>query len=484
MGIMQRVKAGDYSHLMKAWPSMAEFAAKRKSLAKKTNEPQEDSPTSKSQTCRIGGKVYKIAKTRNGKKLVCGGKKRVQLLDAPKVQALRDAGGDFDGSIAGKPYKVNADMLLAANKMGVSQLMLLSNRVPESLQTPLRRKFNLMTIGETVTKPVIQKPVKPKPEPVVAPPRLTVDDIPQNDFTKKWRSAWGEADVPEDLLKALAKVPPPDEIPPKQGKQGEQAFYRPFGSPTYGPGICMGNLQADSPSSSSTYRHEFGHHMDVVIGNRFTGENNRFVSDTPRWKKALDEDSQRLQQEIQKDEAKKLYEEYEAIRLSATKGAAPGTPEAEEEGNTARDQAAIMAAQKAASNNPGFKVVLSLIEQSTAPEQRARELMRMVHSDGTVASRAQILKNLDSTVVGLYHHLSDVVGATTQNKIGWGHSTAYYTRGNRESRSGVGYQATEVFANLTDLHAHSDTSRALVEYFIPTQYALYKQIIGRYGETA
>lgn len=135
-----------------------EFAAKRR----KATSGAKDSEPSKSQTCRIGGKVYKIAKTRNGKALQCGGKKRVQLKDAAKVQALRDAGGEFDGAIAGKPYKVNAEMLLAANKMGVSSRQLAAGRVPADLQTKLRRKFNEMTIGESVTKPVTKRPVRPE----------------------------------------------------------------------------------------------------------------------------------------------------------------------------------------------------------------------------------------------------------------------------------------------------------------------------------
>ena len=162
MGIMQRVRDGDWSHLDKRWQAgLAEFAAKRRKAT--AGKSDDGSPKPKSQTCRIGGKVYKIALMRNGKKLTCGGRKRVQLKDAAKVQALRDSGGDFEGKIAGKPYNVNAEMLLAANKMGVSQLMLAAGRVPLSVQTALRRKFNQMTTGETVTKPKVEpKPATPE----------------------------------------------------------------------------------------------------------------------------------------------------------------------------------------------------------------------------------------------------------------------------------------------------------------------------------
>ena len=139
-----------------------EFAAKRRNA---TAGKSDDDPSSKSKTCRVGGKVYKIAKTRNGKALTCGGKTRAQLKgekNAADVQKLRDAGGEFEGKIAGKPYKVNADMLEVANKMGVSSRMLAAGRVPSEVQTDLRRKFNQMTIGDTVTKPKAEP--KPKPE--------------------------------------------------------------------------------------------------------------------------------------------------------------------------------------------------------------------------------------------------------------------------------------------------------------------------------
>jgi hypothetical protein len=141
-----------------------EFAAKRRNA---TAGKSDDDPSSKSKTCRVGGKVYKIAKTRNGKALTCGGKTRAQLKgekNAADVQKLRDAGGEFEGKIAGKPYKVNADMLEVANKMGVSSRMLAAGRVPSEVQTDLRRKFNQMTIGDTVTKP------KAEPKPKITPP--------------------------------------------------------------------------------------------------------------------------------------------------------------------------------------------------------------------------------------------------------------------------------------------------------------------------
>ena len=152
-----------------------EFAAARR----KATSGAKDSEPSKSQTCRIGGKVYKIAKTRNGKALQCGGKKRVQLKDAAKVQALRDAGGEFDAAIAGKPYKVNAEMLLAANKMGVSSRQLAAGRVPADLQTPLRRKFNEMTIGESVTKPEVAQIIKAATSNPVITPQPKSESIAQ-----------------------------------------------------------------------------------------------------------------------------------------------------------------------------------------------------------------------------------------------------------------------------------------------------------------
>lgn len=58
MGIMARVKAGDYSHLMKAWPSrLVEFAAKkRKAGAKKEDRGTKDSPKCKTGNYQCRGK--------------------------------------------------------------------------------------------------------------------------------------------------------------------------------------------------------------------------------------------------------------------------------------------------------------------------------------------------------------------------------------------------------------------------------------------
>jgi hypothetical protein len=111
----------------------------------------------------------------------------------------------------------------------------------------------------------------------------------------------------------------------------------------------------------------------------------------------------------------------------------------------------------------------------------------MVFPDGMIASRAQIVQALGvagmSADLGL-GGLFDALGATTKNKVGWGHSTSYYTNGNKYSMTGRGKQATEVFANLTDMHAHSETSRAIAEYFLPLQYAEYKRILNEYGDAS
>lgn len=58
MGIMARVKAGDYSHLMKAWPSrLVEFAAKkRKAGGKKEDRGTKDSPKCKTGNYQCRGK--------------------------------------------------------------------------------------------------------------------------------------------------------------------------------------------------------------------------------------------------------------------------------------------------------------------------------------------------------------------------------------------------------------------------------------------
>ena len=613
MGIMQRVRDGDWSHLGKPGRSkLAEFAAKRRNA---TAGKSDDDPSSKSQTCRVGGKVYKIAKMRNGKKLTCGGKKRVQLNDASKVQALRDSGGEFEGKIAGKPYNVNAEMLLAANKMGVSQLMLAANRVPASVQTALRRKFNQMTIGDTVVKVRPERPPKSEPKPPRVP-ELMVDDIPQNDFTKKWKGAWANADVPKDLLKVLAKLEPPDET---GGGKSKTAFYR------SNSGIYMKDYVPGEGRGDNVYRHEFGHYADDMIGNAlrakptpsraeiltkiFGSDKNHdfadlshgdrlkrwdegaqkikeriendsgeiltreiegvrqyfpnisedvikkkaqqnlsrslaslssgstlslyndqlkadlydaagipriyrddtgdrldgyiktysrqgtapYISDTPEWEKALRTESRQLQKERRERsvggyEALTLKNAYAEVERSAVESSqdSPGSADAESVGAAARDRVTMDAVKKAAQEVPAFAAIVRLMDREI-PDDDDKALTayrRMVSPTGDLASRAQMLDGLRYLAnTPELEHLFDAVGATTKNKIGWGHSDSYYTKGNKGRETGTGQQATEVFANLTDMHAYSADSRAIAEYFLPIQYAEYKRVLAEFGNS-
>jgi hypothetical protein len=144
------------------------------------------------------------------------------------------------------------------------------------------------------------------------------------------------------------------------------------------------------------------------------------------------------------------------------------------------------AVKKAAQEVPAFAAIVRLMDREI-PDDDDKALTayrRMVSPTGDLASRAQMLDGLRYLAnTPELEHLFDAVGATTKNKIGWGHSDSYYTKGNKGRETGTGQQATEVFANLTDMHAYSADSRAIAEYFLPIQYAEYKRVLAEFGNS-
>jgi hypothetical protein len=444
-----------------------------------------------------------------------------------------------------------------------------------------------------------ERPPKPEPKPPRVP-ELMVDDIPQNAFTKKWKGAWGEADLPQDLLKVLAKLDPPDEV---TGKEDPTAYYQ------SGLGIYMKSHASGEGRGNNAYRHEFGHYVDDMIGKTvslprakilagiFRSDKNHdfadlspsdrlkrwdegakklresiandsgeilareieavrrvkgskasqkvvedqarknlansveelskgrelvlygsqltndlyemvglpripreeagelldklienfgrrnitpFVSDTPEWAKAMKTESRQMEEEkiARSGGDKSLKSAYLEVGESVARSKAL-VRDSTAFRSAVRDavkQATMDAVKKAAQENPAFDAISRLVERHIPAEKVTSVYRMMVSPTGALASRAEILEGLkylsDAPEV---FSLFDAVGATTKNKIGWGHSDSYYT--------GEKQQATEVFANLTDMHAYSADSRAIAEYFLPIQYAEYKRVLAEFGNS-
>jgi hypothetical protein len=244
MGIMARVKAGDFSHLHRRPP---EFAARRKSKA----------DDSKSQECtRPDGTKYRVPWKRNGTKVVCGGAKTSKkTIDTPKGKAaavgikkeaddIKQA-GSFKGAIGGlkngKQYDITPEMAKVANAMGVSDLQLSAGRVPKALQASLIKEFDRLSSGESPkeSKPREKKPKENVKTEAIKVGNFSVDLTPdQMDEFDRVMSAkgWdtrarniaeeiesGDIDVEADgatIIQKLKRVsgqlppPPSDERPP------------------------------------------------------------------------------------------------------------------------------------------------------------------------------------------------------------------------------------------------------------------------------
>jgi hypothetical protein len=218
MGIMARVRDGDYSHLGKrTWQAgLAEFAAKRKSKA----------DNSKSHECfRDDGSSYRIA---IGK--VCGGAKtRKKPIETPKAKTaaagvkkqaddIKQA-GSFKGAIGGlkngKQYDITPEMAKVANAMGVSDRQLSSGRVPKAVQADLIKEFDRLSGagGKRAAKP---SPDKPSPAQEIAerrknlPPRLQRYAARYDELIKKGLEdaglGTGLGAKPEEVTAVIRKV--------------------------------------------------------------------------------------------------------------------------------------------------------------------------------------------------------------------------------------------------------------------------------------
>jgi hypothetical protein len=212
MGIMARVRDGDYSHLGKrTWQAgLAEFAAKRKSKA----------DNSKSKECfRDDGSSYRIPIAK-----VCGGAKtQKKPIETPKAKTaaagvkkqaddIKQA-GSFKGAIGGlkngKQYDITPEMAKAAQAMGVSDRQLAVGRVPKSVQADLIKEFDRLS-GATLRE------AKKKESNVVPAPGLPGQQQRKAEATNYNRmmgdtlsaaSDWiSKQDYPEDAKKILAKT--------------------------------------------------------------------------------------------------------------------------------------------------------------------------------------------------------------------------------------------------------------------------------------
>lgn len=235
----------------------------------------------------------------------------------------------------------------------------------------------------------------------------------------------------------------------------------------------------------AVYRHEYGHSIDYSLAPKGLKK----ASDSKGFVSAMQADLDALLQPAPK--TKDLTEEY----ASASKG------------QSVRD-VTMNALDRAAKNEPAIAAIKGWIDEiSDIPPgtirdkkgvaisaDRVQELFPngirthlaqlVVAPDGNPRSPAAIYKALTALKkardgMGIEDTLpntlviSDTMGATTENKVGGGHSVEYLRK--------PGKAQAEVFANLTDMHAHSEGSRAIAAFMFPNQYREYQNILAANG---
>jgi hypothetical protein len=215
------------------------------------------------------------------------------------------------------------------------------------------------------------------------------------------------------------------------------------------------------------------------------------ASDSREFAKALGQDSKDLLAERRRtaSDRKKLGLDQSAPEAEVLAGLYAQSASSPAERSALARKAADIAAQ-----NPGLAVVKQAIDALSASSPDPDNFRQQVYQhafrpDGSPASREQIANVLDQVSRQAaangqklpFHsvvpaEMFDLMGATTDEQIGHGHSKGYYAAG-KDSNHGVALQATEVFANLTELHAYNESTRALAGFLLPNQYREYQQIL-------
>lgn len=264
--------------------------------------------------------------------------------------------------------------------------------------------------------------------------------------------------------------------------------------------IEMGSYSTDDAQGRGTWRHEFGHILDVQLGNREQGW--PYFSGSEAWHAARDADAKRMKEASGKGRRSKALEqrqakraaEYEAVREAAIRSAGDGFERllmtlAEEAGASyagfirAMRRETILFPDERQPGALGAGARARLAEALVAltkgdPEHFvAMLLFRDLGVDG-FAQKRQAYRRAE--VLGM---LSDLAGATTMNKVAGyhmgfpGHSDSYYRRSPYA-------RGTEAFANITALMGHEfEFWHLVVRMMAPNQVAEWDALIGRHGDS-
>lgn len=333
-------------------------------------------------------------------------------------------------------------------------------------------KKNIAAIKPRVTpiepaKPIpkpIPKPTAPPPPPPPAPPAPppaappkpaparprkapAQDTPPAKPWTKTtpgyvWHEA-SHADSPDYVKRAIGKLEP------------IKLMTTTTEDASYNPGRRRINMnvryRTSNPDHQAVWRHEYGHHIDNVLGN------GQYISATRAWEADWKKDADHILEhagrrrtvtlEVERAErrAEELVQQMKNIEFR--------------EGGTAKDNWVREVFSQAGLN---YEDWWGMITQGTKTTKIRTAALRVLaaYQEGVLTSDVlEIFGKFNTRQQGL--NFMDAIGAITKNKVGFGHGLPYY-------EAAYNRQGAEAFANVFSMLSHPNPAwTQMAERFLP-----------------
>ncbi|MDH5633621.1 MAG: hypothetical protein OEZ10_11580 [Gammaproteobacteria bacterium] len=326
----------------------------------------------------------------------------------------------------------------------------------------LKNRFEKRGIDVAKLMPVPGPPtaIIAKPVAVNIKPNLpTLEPGSPNRRSNEFFDRWDQAGTfnSDTLKKSAARFHAPGEIPKTTGG----AYYS-------NGKIHMAGKHPDTLSGQGTMRHEYGHYLDDKIGlwKESKGEHEttfyrNYISSGRKGTAALEADDVHIRQ-LQENYFKGAKKRHPSLAKRRFSSGAYNQARSLDVNDFIREHGDVASAAAAARKQlPGGNDIFDLLLKSPDIEitnDHAAILLANGKRYGDTAILCEsMFKHPDAG------HMADLAGAVTRNRVGWGHSNAYY-----KQRSGFGRQA-EAFANtfcLLDYKAGT-YQREYMRTFVP-----------------
>jgi SPP1 gp7 family putative phage head morphogenesis protein len=246
--------------------------------------------------------------------------------------------------------------------------------------------------------------------------------------------------------------------------------------------IHMKDYDINDPKRQATWRHEYGHYLDMANSDGTT----RLRSSMPDFTDAMNTDTKAIVNASGYGRTSKKYEDFivkRAKKLTNLKSEIEALTDVERSrylsekagkiGLSLEDVEAFFVKETVHVDAGLFRDIRMSTFIEAIETRDAATFMTSILTDYELEDRSMFEKGL----VGLF---TDTVGSATKNKLlgydgpygGSGHPTSYYKK-----RAGYGQQ-TEVFANLTSLlGSDSKVWTTAIHSFYPTLTELFKDIL-------